>query len=65
MKLGEIIEVEIEKTVYGGDGLARYGKEQFVVFVKNSIPKDKNGTIFKSKRAENIVCFARIDCFRF
>ncbi|MBQ7286148.1 MAG: 23S rRNA (uracil(1939)-C(5))-methyltransferase RlmD [Candidatus Gastranaerophilales bacterium] len=41
MKLGEIIEVEIEKTVYGGDGLARYGKEQFVVFVKNSIPKDK------------------------
>lgn len=41
MKLGDILEVEIEKLVYGGDGLARVGAEEFVVFVKNSIPKDK------------------------
>ncbi len=41
MKLGDILEVVIEKTVYGGDGLARVGDEQFVVFVKNSLAKDK------------------------
>ena len=41
MKLGEIVEVVIEKSVYGGDGLARVGEEQFVVFVKDSIPNDK------------------------
>ncbi|MBR3604554.1 MAG: 23S rRNA (uracil(1939)-C(5))-methyltransferase RlmD [Candidatus Gastranaerophilales bacterium] len=41
MKLGDIVEVNIEKTVYGGDGLARIGDEQFVVFVKNALPQDK------------------------
>ncbi|MBR5304641.1 MAG: 23S rRNA (uracil(1939)-C(5))-methyltransferase RlmD [Candidatus Gastranaerophilales bacterium] len=41
IKLGDIIEVIIEKSVYGGDGLARIGKENFVVFVKDSIPNDK------------------------
>lgn len=41
MKLGDIVEVEIEKLVYGGDGLTRYKDEQFVIFVKNSLPKDK------------------------
>ncbi len=41
MKLGEIVEVVIEKSVYGGDGLARVGKEQFVVFVKNALKEDK------------------------
>ena len=41
MKLNDVIEVVIEKSVYGGDGLARVGKEQFVVFVKDSIPNDK------------------------
>ena len=41
MKLGDIIDVTVEKAVFGGDGLARFGKEQFVVFVKNSLPKDK------------------------
>lgn len=41
MKLGEIVEVVIEKSIYGGDGLARVGEEQFVVFVKNALPQDK------------------------
>ena len=35
MKLGETLEVTIEKSVYGGDGLARIGEEKFVIFVKN------------------------------
>ena len=34
MKLNDIVEVEIEKLVFGFDGLARYGDEQFVIFVK-------------------------------
>ncbi|MBQ4647510.1 MAG: 23S rRNA (uracil(1939)-C(5))-methyltransferase RlmD [Candidatus Gastranaerophilales bacterium] len=41
MKLGETVEVVIEKMVYGGDGLARIGEEQFVVFVKDSLPHDR------------------------
>ena len=41
IKLNDIIEVEIEKLVFGFDGLARYGDEQFVVFVKDSLPQDK------------------------
>lgn len=41
MKLNDVIEIVIEKSVYGGDGLARVGEEQFVVFVKDSIPNDK------------------------
>ncbi|MBQ9150008.1 23S rRNA (uracil(1939)-C(5))-methyltransferase RlmD [bacterium] len=41
IKLNDIIDVEIEKLVYGGDGLARVGDEKFVIFVKNSLPKDK------------------------
>ena len=41
IKLNDIIEVKIEKTVYGGDGLARTGNKNFVIFVKDSIPDDK------------------------
>jgi len=41
IKLNDVIEVEIEKLVYGGDGLARFGNENFVIFIKNSLPKDK------------------------
>ena len=37
MKLNDIIEVQIEKLVYEGLGLARYGENNFVVFVKNSL----------------------------
>ena len=41
MKLGDVVEVIVEKSVYGGDGLARVGKDNFVVFIKDSIPNDK------------------------
>lgn len=41
IKINDIVEVEIEKLVYGGDGLARYKDEKFVIFVKNSLPQDK------------------------
>ncbi len=38
MKLNDIIIVNIEKLTYEGLGLARYGEDKFVVFVKNSLP---------------------------
>lgn len=41
IKLNDVIEVVIEKSIYGGDGLARVGEEKFVVFVKDSIPDDR------------------------
>ena len=41
MKLGDVVEVVVQKSVYGGDGLARVGKDNFVVFIKDSIPNDK------------------------
>ena len=41
IKLNDVIEVEIEKLTYGNDGLARYGEEKFVVFVKDALPEDK------------------------
>ena len=40
IKLGDIIEVEVEKLTYGAKGLARFGEEKFVVFIQNAIPKD-------------------------
>lgn len=41
MKLGDVVEVNIEKTVFGGDGLARYGEDNFVIFVENALAQDK------------------------
>ena len=41
IKLGDIVDVVIEKTVYQGEGLARIGEEKFVVFVKDAISEDK------------------------
>lgn len=41
IKLGDIIEVTIEKAVYGGDGLARFSDDNFVIFVKNALPNEK------------------------
>ena len=41
IKLGDIVDVVIEKTVCQGEGLARIGEEKFVVFVKNAISEDK------------------------
>ena len=39
IKRGTEIELEIESLAYGGMGLAR--KNDFVIFVKNAIPKQK------------------------
>ena len=38
---GKIIEVTIEKSAFGSEGIARFGEDKFVVFVKNSVPEDK------------------------
>ena len=40
IKLNDIIEVEIEKLTYGKEALARFGADNFVIFVKEAIPKD-------------------------
>lgn len=40
MKINDIIDVKIEKLTYEGLGLARFGDDKFVVFVKNSLPND-------------------------
>lgn len=40
LKKNDVIDVKIEKLVYGGMGLARYGSENFVVFVRNSVVDD-------------------------
>ena len=41
IKVGNIIEVCVEKAVYGGDGLCYFGDDKFVVFVENSVVMDK------------------------
>ena len=38
-KKGEIIELEIEKLVYGGEGIGKFN--DFIVFVANSVPGDR------------------------
>ena len=41
IKLNDIIDVVVEKLTYGAEGLARYGEENFVIFIKNALPEDK------------------------
>ncbi len=41
LKINDAVDLTIEKLVYGGDGLCRFGKEKFVVFVKNAVVGDK------------------------
>lgn len=41
IKLNDEITVDIEKLTYEGLALARYGEENFVVFVSNALPKEK------------------------
>ena len=41
IKLNDELEVKIEKLVYGGEGLARYEEEKFVIFVRNSLVGDE------------------------
>ncbi len=40
MNIGDIIELTIEKLVYQGKGLARFGKEKLSVFVDNVLPDE-------------------------
>ncbi len=49
MKKGDILELEIEKVVFGGQGLARV--DGFAVFVESAIPGDRvRARIFKKKK---------------
>ncbi len=41
LKISDTVDLTIEKLVYGGDGLCRFGEEKFVVFVKNAVVGDK------------------------
>lgn len=41
MKRNDEIIVNIEKLAQTGEGIARYGEEKFVIFVKNALPKEK------------------------
>lgn len=40
MNIGDIVELNIEKLVYGGKGLARFGEDKFSIFVENSLPNE-------------------------
>jgi len=49
MKKGEIVELEIEKVIYGGEGLAHV--DGFALFVENTIPGDRvRARIIKKKK---------------
>ena len=41
IKIGDIVNVQIEKLTFGGDGLARFGEDKFVIFVENSVVFDE------------------------
>ena len=40
MNIGDIIELNIEKLVYQGKGIARYGNDKLSVFVENVLPNE-------------------------
>lgn len=49
---GEEIELTIDSLAYGGEGVARYGDEGYVVFVAGAIPGDRvRAFVHKRKRA--------------
>ncbi|HEY1687422.1 MAG TPA: 23S rRNA (uracil(1939)-C(5))-methyltransferase RlmD [Solirubrobacteraceae bacterium] len=49
---GERIELTIDSLAYGGEGVARYGEEGYVVFVAGAIPGDRvQALVYKRKRA--------------
>jgi 23S rRNA (uracil1939-C5)-methyltransferase len=49
MKKGDIVELEVEKAVFGGHGLARV--DGFAVFVENTIPGDRvHARLVKKKK---------------
>jgi 23S rRNA (uracil1939-C5)-methyltransferase len=49
---GQEIEVTIDSLAYGGEGVARYGEEGYVVFVAGAVPGDRvRALVYKRKRA--------------
>ena len=49
---GERLELTIESLAYGGEGIARYGHDGYVVFVAGAVPGDTvQALVYKRKRA--------------
>jgi 23S rRNA (uracil1939-C5)-methyltransferase len=49
---GQQIELDIDSLAHGGEGVARYGQEGYVVFVAGAIPGDRvRALVHKRKRA--------------
>lgn len=40
MNVGDIVELNIEKLVYEGIGLARFGSDKFIIFIENVLPDE-------------------------
>ena len=41
IKLNDIINIKIEKLTYGKEALARFGEDNFVIFVKGALPDEE------------------------
>jgi 23S rRNA (uracil1939-C5)-methyltransferase len=49
---GEELELTIDRLAHGGEGVARYGEDGYVVFVSGAIPGDRvSATVLKRKRS--------------
>ncbi|MGH2879605.1 MAG: 23S rRNA (uracil(1939)-C(5))-methyltransferase RlmD [Solirubrobacteraceae bacterium] len=49
---GDELELTIDRLAHGGEGVARYGEDGYVVFVSGAIPGDRvNATVVKRKRS--------------
>lgn len=49
---GDELELTIDRLAHGGEGVARYGQDGYVVFVSGAIPGDRvSATVLKRKRS--------------
>ncbi|HEX3392142.1 MAG TPA: 23S rRNA (uracil(1939)-C(5))-methyltransferase RlmD [Solirubrobacteraceae bacterium] len=49
---GDELELTIDRLAHGGEGVARYGEDGYVVFVSGAIPGDRvSATVVKRKRS--------------
>jgi len=49
---GDELELTVDRLAHGGEGVARYGEDGYVVFVAGAIPGDRvRATVFKRKRS--------------
>jgi 23S rRNA (uracil1939-C5)-methyltransferase len=49
---GDELELTIDRLAHGGEGVARYGQDGYVVFVSGAIPGDRvSATVIKRKRS--------------